>query len=161
MTPEEAEKLRQEGHISDSLFQRIVKGGMKLFNGTDKSVEEHPLTKKLDDKLKEVQANPTVDKANKATEAGLQKARDVLGGWTQRTGEKIADAVTSPEQKSARLERQIADAKRQIDDNKKAMEPKDIGDIDSDVREPVQMERSFSNEEDKAEYLKNKLKEKK
>ncbi len=110
------------------------------YAGVHEAITNHPLIKQMDEKLKELQSNPTVDKANKATESGIEKFR----GGIQSISDKITDAVAPGRKK----EESQAD-------------PIYIGDIDEPVREPVKQEREFSNEADREEYLKNKLKEKK
>lgn len=157
-TPDErTQRYQQKAAANPTHYaDDITSSGMKAYKGLHSATEEHPLTQKMDQKLEELQNRPAVRAANEATERGIDKIRTVVGGGIDRISDRIVDSVLSPDQKIAMNKRKIDQLQSELDKNK----PKDIGDID-EAREPVQQEREFSNEADKQEYLKNKLKDKK
>ncbi len=71
----------------------------------------------------------------------------------QPAAQKAAEVVSwRPEPRNAEQDRQIEENKRALEIAQKYAKPKDGGEID-EPRQPIQMQREFSNDQEKEAYL--------
>ncbi len=113
--------------------------------GAQQGISNNSYVQQLDKKLQEIQSNPTVQKANQATEQTMQEGRQAMQNFSQKASDKILETVLTQDQQKAMLDRKIAAAQEQIAANNQQL-----------VRQPVQMEREFTNEQDKQDYINSK-----
>jgi hypothetical protein len=110
-------------------------------------INDSNITKSLDQKLKSLQNNPTIQKGD----AAIEKIKQTMSHGVDAASEKILDTVLTPQQK-AEL------AKRKLEKEKPIMELDEEG---KEVRQPIKIEREYPNTTPKqGQVMTNKLSDK-
>jgi len=111
-------------------------------------IDDSSITKSLDQKLKSLQNNPTVQKGD----AAIEKIRQTMSNGIDSASEKILDTVLTPQQKAELAKRKLQNMPPS------SMEMDDAG---KEVRQPIKIEREYPNTTPKqGQSMTNKLSDK-